>query len=349
MILIDLSSAFHKCTHGLAAKLLKQTEENFVDLKQFQKEHFITMLNVICSHIDMFSPFANEIVVCLDDNSGRGNWRKKIYPMYKAQRTKFRNSFTSFSFTDAYHNFDKFTDIMQKSNFFKVIDVDTCEADDIILVIAKHAADAGEKVLILSPDKDFIQLQTNPNVFQYSWMTNKMVECRDEESMNEWLMEHVCLGDSGDNVPRIVDFCKFKPGVKEFLEETGLPSDPYELSCTYYNVDDFESFGGIFENTRFGLSMLKKEIHNLGSLEAFLDTNPVYRKNYYRNRQLVLLEGIPAALREQIIEKYQSAKYMEPMSATTLVENLGIQNHRLPNLISNKYIAEQQLGSLLDW
>ena len=360
MILIDLSSAFHKCTHGLASGILKETKADFVDLKLYQKEFNLSMLNVLCTHINMFREYATEIVICLDETSGRGNWRKKIFPMYKYARQSFRQSFTKFDYQDAYFLFDNFVKALKASQaktLFKVVDVDHCEADDLILVLARDAANKGEPVMILSPDKDFIQLQDNPLIKQYSWMTNKILRVDDktgdvENGMQEWLLEHVCLGDQADNVPRIVDFKEFKPGVREYLVESALldeSEDAWSFSSSYFNYDDFEAFGGVFEREKFGLATLKKRIQEVGSLENFLDLDPCYRKNYYRNRQLVLEEGIPMALREQIISEYQDDSKNVQDPATKLVEGLKLQGTNLPDLISNKYISEQQLGSLLDW
>ena len=354
VILIDLSSAFHKCVHGLSSGILKATKADFVDLKEYRKEFNLMILNVLCSHINMFREYSGEIVICLDETSGKGNWRKKFYPMYKYARQSFRQSFTKFEYSDAYVLFNSFIDAIktsQSNSLFKVVDVDSCEADDLILVLARYKAEQGEPVLILSPDKDFIQLQTNPLIKQYSWMTNKMIECS-KEHMEEWLLEHVCLGDLADNVPRIVDFKEFKPGVKEFLIETQQieeDEDAWSFSSRYFNYEDFEAFGGVFEREKFGLASLKKKIQEVGSLENFLDLDPCYRKNYYRNKQLVLEEGIPGSLREQIISSYLDNSNFVQNPASTLVEKLGLQGTNLPELISNKYISEQQLSSFLDW
>lgn len=354
MILVDLSSAFHKCVHGLSSAIIKETKADYVDLKLYRKEFNLTLLNIICSHIQKFREFSGEVVICLDESSSKGNWRKRIYPMYKYARCEFRQSFTKFSYEDAYILFNDFTKALkesQSSQLFKVVELDGCEADDIILVLAKHQASQGEPVMILSPDKDFIQLQTNPLIHQYSWMTNKIIKVDSKEEMDDWLLEHVCLGDLADNVPRIVDFKEFKPGVREFLLESGIieeDQDAWSFSSTFFNYGDFESFGGVFEREKFGLSTLKKKIKELGSLEAFLDQDPCHRKNYYRNRQLVLEEGIPQALREQIIWLYEHVRdCTNPCSQ--LIEKLGLKGSNLPEMISNKYITETQLGSFLDW
>lgn len=348
MILIDLSAAFHKCTHNLVNRLTDRKKDVFINLTEFEKEHHLSMLNLIEDYVSKFRPYADEVVICLDETSGRGNWRKQIYPMYKAGRDQFRQSFKTFDYAHAYQNFNKFTAALKASQFFTVVDVDHCEADDVIMVLAKYAASKGNPVMILSPDKDFIQLQENPLIKQYSWMTNKMIEPETKGGMEDWLLEHVCLGDKADNVPRIVDFAEFKPGVKEFLSETIGDVDPYTFSCGYYNLDDFEQFGGVFERPTFGLATLKKKIEEFGSLDAFLDSNPVYRRNYFRNKHLVMEEGIPTAFREKIIDCYNQPKTVTN-PASTLVETLGLNGSLLPQSISNKYITEQQLGNFLDW
>lgn len=352
MILIDFSSALHKCTHGFVGKILKETKQDFVDLKMYPKEHILLTINLICDHISRFRQYSEEVIFCLDDRSTKGNWRKQIYPMYKHARNDFRKSFKTFEYSDAYANMDSFVDVLyntQSNKLFRCIGVDACEADDVIMVLAQYFADQGRNVLILSPDKDFIQLQANANIQQYSWMTNKMVKAPDH--MEDWLLEHVCLGDVSDNVPRIVDFKEFKPGVRDFLMSTGQLAegeDAFDFSSKFFSYQDFDQFGGVFEREKFGIGTLKKKIKELGSLDAFLDLHPTHRKNYYRNRQLVLYEGIPTAIREQIIETYQHLpNYEQP--ATGLVEGLGLNGFRLPEIVSNKYISEQQLKDFIDW
>tara|TARA_R110000796_G_scaffold64071_1_gene148344 strand:- start:45 stop:560 length:516 start_codon:yes stop_codon:yes gene_type:complete len=78
--------------------------------------------------------------------------------------------------------------------------VDNCEADDIIAVITKHYC-VSEKIMIISGDKDFQQLQTSDNVQQYSPIQKKMIVCEDPV---RHLVEHVIAGDRSDGVPNIL-------------------------------------------------------------------------------------------------------------------------------------------------
>lgn len=355
MILVDMSSAFHKCTHGLVSGMIKETKQDYIDLKQYKKEFFLLLLNCLSTNIQRFREYQDEILICLDETSGQGNWRKKIYPMYKNTRGQFRQQFKTFSYADAYELYNEFIQVLKSSqskHLFRVMDIDTCEADDLILVLGRYFAEQNRPVMILSPDKDFVQLQSNPLIRQYSWMTNKMITPEDHNGLESWLLEHVCLGDSADAVPRIVDFKEFKPGVKEFLVENGLLAegeDAWDFSSRYFDYADFECFDGVFEKEKFGLATLKKKISEFGSLEGFLDAHPVHRKNYYRNRQLVLEEGIPYALKDKAIQQYLDNSTEVENPATKLVEGLGLSGMNLPDMISNKYISETQLADFLDW
>lgn len=349
MILVDLSSCFYKSLHGLVSRIKKTEKTEFVDILQYRDQLFSTMLNIIGENVDKFSQFyrsPRDIVICLDDKSTRGNWRKNIYPMYKQQRKSIRQQTGHFKFDDAYSLLFEFISILQQSQFFTVVGVETCEADDIIMVLAKHFAKC-TPVMILSPDKDFIQLQQTPNISQYSWMTNKLIKISPQD-MQDWLLEHVCIGDVADNVPKITSFIEFNPGVVEYLEDMGIQDpDPYAFSCGYYNPEEFDSFGGVYKDIKFGVATLRTEIRRYGSLEKFLDSNPTYRKNYYRNRQLVLEEGIPNNLREKIIQEFENPATKIPTKpCSVLVELLGFCQN-LPGIISNKYITEKQLGEFL--
>lgn len=88
-----------------------------------------------------------------------------------------------------------------KENFpYKYMYVETAEADDIIAVLTKHAP-FGEKVLIVSGDKDFQQLHKYGYVKQWSPNVNKMIHCEDPYL---FLKEHILSGDKSDGIPNIL-------------------------------------------------------------------------------------------------------------------------------------------------
>ncbi|HTN38430.1 MAG TPA: DNA polymerase I [Arachidicoccus sp.] len=99
-----------------------------------------------------------------------------------------------------------------------VIESDGYEADDIIGTLAWQAADLGYKVFMVTPDKDYGQLLSKPNVFIYkpAYMGKKEEILTAEKICEKWDIQRVeqvidilgLMGDAVDNIPGI-------PGVGE--------------------------------------------------------------------------------------------------------------------------------------
>ena len=80
-----------------------------------------------------------------------------------------------------------------------ILELDTAEADDIIGVLVKKHHD--QKILILSGDKDFIQLH-NKNVQQYSPVLSKFIG--KDENPSIYIKEHILKGDRSDGIPNVL-------------------------------------------------------------------------------------------------------------------------------------------------
>ncbi|MFN9956362.1 MAG: hypothetical protein ACK55I_24965, partial [bacterium] len=115
---------------------------------------------------------------------------------YKANRAK-AHAKSEFDWDVIYQTLTKIRDEIRDVFPYKNMKIDHTEADDIIAVLTKKYHDR-EKILIISNDKDFQQLQRYPNVFQYSTFKKQLLKCDKPES---FLMEHILRGDSGDGVP----------------------------------------------------------------------------------------------------------------------------------------------------
>lgn len=158
-------------------------------------------LNSIRSNRKKFSDEYGEIVICAD---GKNTWRREAYPYYKANRKKSRDD----SGLDWNALFDIMNNIRSEiKEFFpyKVVHIDHCEADDIIgTVIHEYGSElniGSEKFLILSGDKDYIQLQTYANVDQYDPIRKRWLR---NDQPATYLQEHILKGDTGDGVPNIL-------------------------------------------------------------------------------------------------------------------------------------------------
>lgn len=158
-------------------------------------------LNSIRSNRKKFSEEYGEIVVCCD---GKNTWRKEAYPYYKANRKAGRDK-SGMDWNALFQIMNNVRSEIDEYFPYKVIHIEHCEADDIIgTVINEHGSElniGSEKFLILSADKDFIQLQKYANVDQYDPIRKRWIR---NDQPQQYLEEHILKGDTGDGVPNIL-------------------------------------------------------------------------------------------------------------------------------------------------
>ena len=145
---------------------------------------------------DYFDEYG-ELVICCD---GKHSWRREFFPQYKAMRKSGRET-SSVDWSEIFEMFNQLKREIKENFPYRVIEVDTAEADDIIGTLIIRQREEGEKVLIVSSDKDFIQLQREENVSQYSPATKKFLNGVDPQ---EYLREHILRGDKSDGIPNVL-------------------------------------------------------------------------------------------------------------------------------------------------
>jgi len=142
-----------------------------------------------------------EIIICAD---GKDSWRKEVYPYYKANRRKNRDE-SEMDWSALFDVMNTIRDELKEFFPYKVIHIDHCEADDIIgTIIHQEGTDlniGAEKFLILSGDKDYIQLQSYANVDQYDPIRKRWIR---NDNPDQYLKEHILKGDTGDGVPNVL-------------------------------------------------------------------------------------------------------------------------------------------------
>ena len=112
-----------------------------------------------------------DIIICCDS---RHYWRREVFPNYKSQRKQAREE-SSHDWDNIFTIFNQVRDELKEHMPYRVIRrVWMQRTDDIIAVLVKNHPD--EKMLILSGDKDFIQLQKYNNVKQYAPIQKKWIE-----------------------------------------------------------------------------------------------------------------------------------------------------------------------------
>lgn len=206
--------------------------------------------------------FGPEIIIACD---GRHYWRNEIFKQYKHKRKKDREE-SIFDWNLIFNCLNKIREELKIHSPYKVIIIEKCEADDIIAVLVKHLW-SKEKILIISGDKDFAQLQSYSNVFQYSPIQKKMIV---ESNPIDQLKELIIRGDYSDGIPNILS-----------------QDDIFVLGIRQKQI-----------LTKKLLEWLKQKPEEFCNEEML--------KNYYRNKQLIDLSMIPQNISDKIMDTYSN-------------------------------------------
>ena len=188
MILVDLSQLLVASTFMSMKK-----EETEVDIKKIR--HMV--LNSLRMYRKKYANEFGELVICCD---GSLSWRRKIFPNYKAGRKSGRET-SPLDWNQIYECFNQLKGELKDNFPYQLIEIDTAEADDIIGTLVIRQRKEGERTLIISSDKDFIQLQREENVFQFSPIAKKFLNGVDPQ---EYLNEHILRGDKSDGIPNVL-------------------------------------------------------------------------------------------------------------------------------------------------
>ena len=215
---------------------------------------------------NQFKDTYGDIILCYDVGS---YWRKDIFPEYKANRKKEQKD-DGIDWGKIYGYFKIVKNEIKQIFPYKSIYFSGVEADDIISVLVENFYDK-DKILIVSSDKDFQQLQRFPNVEQYSPNKKKMIVCKDPES---FLIEHMVRGDSSDGIPNVL-------------------SDDDAI----INPDKKQT---IMTKKRVGEAIKQ---YNSGVLD-FNKTHIKYIRNWIRNKTMIDMSEIPQEQKDKILEEW---------------------------------------------
>ena len=188
MILVDISQLLVASTFMSMKK-----GETEVDIKKLR--HMI--LNSLRMYRKKHANEFGELVICCD---GSFSWRREIFPNYKAGRKSGRET-SPLNWSQIFGCFDQLKGELRDNFPYQLIQIDTAEADDIIGILVIRQRKEGERTLIISSDKDFIQLQREENVFQFSPIAKKFLNGVDPQ---EYLNEHILRGDKSDGIPNVL-------------------------------------------------------------------------------------------------------------------------------------------------
>jgi hypothetical protein len=221
------------------------------------------ILNTLRANRMKFKDEFGELVICADD---RNYWRRGQFPYYKANRRKARTE-SELDWSAIFNALNKIRDEIKTFFPYRVIQIETAEADDIIGTIVHHEGtelNTGEPILILSGDKDYIQLHKYANVKQYDptrkrWITHSSPE--------KYLYEHIIKGDTGDGVPNILS------------ADNCLVVGERQRPITKKRLEQWEDINTMTEDVK---------------------------RNYLRNKSLIDLSQVPDHIRNQVLDIWNS-------------------------------------------
>ena len=278
MIVIDMNQI------ALANLMMNMKMNNNKTIDENMVRHMI--LNSIRMYRKEHHNEYGEVVLTWDS---KHSWRRDYFPEYKASRRKGREE-SDLDWEDIFGTLNKIRNEIKQNFPYKYLEVFGAEADDIIGFLCEE--NKNEKIMIISGDKDFIQLQKYPNVTQWSPITKKQVNGFDPTI---YLKEHILKGDTSDGVPNILS-----PD-NTFVD--GLRQRP--------------------------LSRKKIQSWLLGGGS---DWNDEVKRNFQRNSTLIDLSKTPEKLKNQIRLEYNNAphgdrskllNYFMKNKLKELTENIG--------------------------
>lgn len=254
MILMDLNQVI---ISNLMVGIKRQDiDENLI-------RHMV--LNTIRSYKKKFGNKYGELVICCDN---KDYWRRDIFPFYKQNRKKDRAK-SAYDWNMIFNALSTIKLELKQFTPYKVVDVPKCEADDIIAVLTKKYSKS-ESVLILSSDKDFMQLQRYPNVEQYSPRAKQFLKIGDPVA---YIKEHIILGDSGDGIPNI------KSADNVFLDDSARQKNIMRTNLPKWLAQDPKQW-----------------------------CDDEMLRNWDRNSKLIDFENIPVHYVGEIVDAYESAE-----------------------------------------
>ena len=250
MILVDMNQVM------IANMMMQIGNHQNAEIDVSMLRHMI--LNTLRANRKKFTAEFGELVICCDDTN---YWRRQMYPYYKANRKKTRDK-SEMDWNAIFQALNSIRDELKEFFPYKVIQVESCEADDIIGVITHEEGtelNMGEPILILSGDKDYIQLHKYANVKQYDPTRKRWISNANPE---KYLAEHIIKGDAGDGIPNVLSVDNaFVMGIRQ------RPITQKRLAewADINNMDD--------------------EV----------------KRNYMRNKALIDLNEVPQSMKEEIL------------------------------------------------
>ena len=253
MIIIDMNQI------TLASLMMDMNMRKSNEVDESMVRHMI--LNSIRLYRTQFTKDYGEVVLTYDS---KHYWRREYFPNYKAMRKRGREKDNK-DWDTIFGVLNKIKAEFKNNLPYKYLEVYGAEADDIIATLCK--SNQSEKIMIISGDKDFIQLHKYPKVKQYSPILKKYVN---DHNPTTYIKEHILKGDTSDGVPNVLS-----------------PDNTF--------VDSIRQ-----------RPLSRKKIENWLDIDID-DLQEEVKRNYQRNDKLINLDNIPIELEKEILYEFKEA------------------------------------------
>jgi len=225
-----------------------------------------------------------DVVIACDSTS----WRHDYFPYYKFHRSEGRKH-DDVDWEYVYGILNNLLTEMDTYFPYKVIRVNGAEADDVIGTLVKECY-MEEPIIVISSDKDFVQLQKYPNVRQYSPMHKE--EVVETQPLNA-LKEHIIRGQKKDSIPN------FLSSDRAFVDgERQKPIFQKKLDrWMEMNIDEIVAEEG--QHAKSG---------------------------WDRNRKLIDLDYVPEYIHDSIMQQFDTPVKADRMSIVNYLQTKGYNN-----------------------
>ena len=255
MILVDLNQV-------LISNLMAQVRGKG-DVKPNKEMIRHMVLNSLRGFNVKFKDEYGTMVLCSDAGDP---WRRDFFPHYKHSRKMARQD-GPFDWDNIFNVITEIKNELKENFPYVVMYVENSEADDIIATLVKQQTE--DKYLIVSGDKDFVQLQHYGNVYQWSPLLKGYIG--EQEDPKKFLREQIIKGDRSDGVPNILS-------------------------------DD-----EIFVRNERQKPIRAKQLEEWKDIEN-IPLGVETKKYYNRNKKLIDLSQIPITIENNIINTYKNYK-----------------------------------------
>lgn len=267
MILVDANQI------AISHLMVRQKIEDGINIDSIRR----SIVRVLARIQKQFGPEYGKMILCYDD---KNYWRTQVFPFYKKNRKQERET-SKYDWDMVFSVLNKIRDEIRRNLPYYVIQVQGAEADDVIAALSRYNHNK-DNILILSADKDFIQLHKYSTVKQYDPIRNRWIV---NEDPIQYLQEHIIRGDRSDGIPNI-------------------------LTC-----DD------AIVNGKTQKKMSKEKIAALASMDPSDFTNYIRLRNWKRNSELIDFTKIPRPIVDNIIMTYNKYRVNNSIDIQYFIDN----------------------------